>query len=103
MSPSKARLTVTIDPHLVEAGNEAVSEGRVESLSAWVNLALAERAARDHRLRALAGAISSYETAYGVITAEELEAQERTDRIASRAARAGVTRALKARRRRVRA
>jgi len=35
MSTRKERLTVTVDPDLVRAGNDAVSEGRAESLSAW--------------------------------------------------------------------
>lgn len=84
---SKERLTVTVDPHLVQAGNEAVAEGRVDSLSAWVNLALAERAAKDRRLRALAEAVEAYETDFGAITAEELAAQERIDRASARVVR----------------
>src|SRR5262245_22038478 len=77
---SKERMTVTIDPHLIRAGNDAVAEGRAESLSAWVNTALAERAVRDRRLRALGEAIADYEAEFGVITDEELAAQERADR-----------------------
>lgn len=84
---SKERLTVTVDPHLVQAGNDAVAEGRVDSLSAWVNLALVERAAKDRRLRALAEAVEAYETDFGAITAEELAAQERADRAAARVVR----------------
>ena len=41
----KERLTVTVDLALVQAGQDAVAAGRAESVSAWVNLALAERAA----------------------------------------------------------
>lgn len=84
---SKERLTVTVDPHLVEAANEAVAEGQVESLSAWVNLALAERAAKDRRLRALGEAIADYEAEFGVITAAELAEQARVDRAAARVVR----------------
>jgi len=40
MTPSKRRLTVTVDPELVEAGNRAVAEGKADSLSGWVNGAL---------------------------------------------------------------
>jgi hypothetical protein len=80
---SKERLTVTVDPHLIQAGAEAVSEGRVESLSAWVNLALSERAAQDRRLRALGEAIAGYEAKFGVITDAELAARERADREAA--------------------
>ena len=83
----KERLTVTVDPHLLEAGNEAVSAGRAESLSAWVNLALAERAGKEHRLRALADAVASYEAEFGFMTPEELTAQARADRASARVVR----------------
>jgi Arc/MetJ-type ribon-helix-helix transcriptional regulator len=99
---SKERLTVTVDPHLVQAGNDAVAEGRAESLSAWVNLALSERAAKDRRLRALSEAVAAYEADFGVITAEELDAQERADRASARVVRghrARVTRTRGPRRR----
>ena len=51
---------MTVDPHLVRAGNDAVVEGRVDSLSAWVNAALAERVVKERRLRALAETIAAY-------------------------------------------
>jgi hypothetical protein len=75
LRPTKERLTVTVDPHLVEAGNQAVAAGTAESLSAWVNLALAERAAKERRLRALGEAVAAYERDFGVITDAEIEAQ----------------------------
>src|SRR5438034_9912073 len=77
---NKERLTVTVDSELIEAANQAVAEGRVGSLSGWVNLALAERADKERRLRTLAEAIDGYEGAFGEITAAELAAQERIDR-----------------------
>ena len=77
---SKERLTVTVDADLIEAANQAVAEGRVASLSGWVNLALAERAAKERRLRTLGEAIAAYEEAFGEITAAELAAQVRADR-----------------------
>jgi hypothetical protein len=80
MSTRKERLTVTVDPTFIEAGNDAVSEGRAESLSAWVNAALAERVARERRLVALADAVSAYEKRFGVISAQELADQARVDR-----------------------
>ena len=43
----KERLTVTIDPDLLEAGQQAVASGRADSLSAWVSGALADRVAAD--------------------------------------------------------
>jgi Arc/MetJ-type ribon-helix-helix transcriptional regulator len=100
MRISKERLTVTVDPHLVEAGNEAVSSGRAASLSAWVNLALAERAAKERRLRALAHAVALYETEFGLLTPEELAAQARADRASARVVRGPRPREGKARRRR---
>jgi hypothetical protein len=85
----KERMTVTVDAELVEAGNRAVKAGRAESLSSWVNDALLEREARDRRLRAMAEAISAYEREHGVITDDELLAQERADQKAARIIRGG--------------
>jgi hypothetical protein len=83
MSMGKERLTVTVDPAFVEAGNDAVSEGRAESLSAWVNSALAERVAKERRLTALAEAVAAYEDRFGTISSEEIDAQARADREAA--------------------
>ena len=80
MSARKERLTVTVDPEFIEAGNDAVAEGKAESLSAWVNAALAERVARERRLVALAQAVSAYEERFGPISAQELADQARADR-----------------------
>lgn len=76
-------MTVTVDAELVEAGNRAVKAGRADSLSSWVNDALADREARDRRLRAMAEAIAAYEREHGVITDAELLAQERADQRAA--------------------
>lgn len=76
----KGRLTVTVDPTWIKAGNEAVASGRAPSLSGWVNLALAERAKKERHLRTLAEAVALYETEFGAITEAELAAQERADR-----------------------
>ena len=100
MSPLKDSLTVTVDPRFVEAGNEAVAEGRAASLSAWVNLALAERTAKERRLKALGDAVASFEAQFGVITAEELEAQRRADSASARVARGGTSGRTKSKRRR---
>jgi hypothetical protein len=80
MTLRKERLTVTVDPELVDAGNKAVAAGRAESLSGWVNAALADRAARDRRLEALAAAIAGYEAEFGEIAQEEIANLQRTDR-----------------------
>ncbi|HUF71885.1 MAG TPA: hypothetical protein VMR74_03185 [Gammaproteobacteria bacterium] len=80
MSSRKERLTVTVDPDLIHAGNHAVAEGRAESLSAWVNAALAEKVAKERRLAALAEAVAAYEKKHGTISARELAEQARADR-----------------------
>jgi|SRR5450432_79148 len=79
MTRHKARLTVTVDAELVEAANQAVKAGRAESLSGWVNAALAERETKERRLRAMAEAVSAYEAEFGTISAQELAAQQRAD------------------------
>jgi hypothetical protein len=80
MTTRKERLTVTVDPAFIAAGNDAVSEGRAESLSAWVNAALAEKVAKERRLVALAQAVSDYEERFGAISVQELTDQARADR-----------------------
>jgi hypothetical protein len=77
---SKERVTVTIDSELLEAANRAVAEKRVASLSGWVNVALAERAAKEKRLRALAEAVAHYEGEFGPMSPAELLAQQRADK-----------------------
>jgi hypothetical protein len=79
MSTPKDRLTVTVDHELVEAGNEAVAAGQAGSLSGWVNSALADRAARDRRLRSLAEAVADYESEFGEITEAERAAVRQQD------------------------
>ncbi len=80
MSSPKVRLTVTVDPDLVDVGNSAVADGSAESMSAWVNTALADRVAKEHRLTALAEAVAAFEAEFGVVTEEEIAAQDRLDR-----------------------
>lgn len=93
---SKERLTVTVDTDLLAAGNKAVAEGHAGSLSAWVNAALAERAAKDRRLRALTEAVSAYEAEFGVITPEEIARQARADQASARVIRSALPRASRA-------
>jgi glycerol dehydrogenase-like iron-containing ADH family enzyme len=80
MTPRKQRLTVTVDPELVEAGNRAVASGAADSLSAWVSRALSDKAEKDQRLEHLRDAIADYEAEFGEITADEITAQRRADR-----------------------
>ena len=84
MTPGKRRVTVTVDPELVDAGNRAVAGGAADSLSAWVNAAMADRARRDEQLAHLQSAIADYEAEFGEITTEEMAAQRRTDRADAR-------------------
>jgi hypothetical protein len=83
MSTRKGRLTVTVDQDLIAAGSAAVARGAAESVSGWVNQALAEQVARDRRLAALAEAVAAYEAEFGPISDEELSAQARADRQAA--------------------
>ncbi len=71
---------MTVDAALVRAANHAVSTGRAESLSGWVNLALTERATKERRLLAMSEAVATYESKFGAISMQELAAQERADR-----------------------
>jgi hypothetical protein len=80
MRSPKQRLTVTVDPDLVEAGNRAVGSGAADSLSAWVSTALAEKVRRDQKLTHLRQAIADYEAEFGEITAEEIASRQRADR-----------------------
>jgi glycerol dehydrogenase-like iron-containing ADH family enzyme len=83
MTRRKARLTVTVDANLVAAGQSAVRAGRADSLSGWVNAALADRDAQERRTRALADAVAAYEAQFGEITPMEAAAQERADQKAA--------------------
>jgi Arc/MetJ-type ribon-helix-helix transcriptional regulator len=87
MSTKKQRLTVTVDPKLVQAGQRAVESGEIASVSGWVNAALEEKVHRDHKLRLLAAAISDFEDEFGHIAAEEIAAQQRLDRERNEVAR----------------
>jgi len=71
---------LTLDPALVEAGNRAVASGAAGSLSAWVSVALVERARRDEQLERLHEAIVDYEAEFGEISTEEIARQRRADR-----------------------
>lgn len=77
---TKQRLTVTVDPELVEAGHRAVASGEAESVSGWVSAALEDRIRRDQKLSLLGVAITDFENEFGEITAEEIAVQRRADR-----------------------
>ncbi len=99
MSERKERMTVTVDRALIEAGSEAVAAGRAESLSGWVNLALAERATKERRLQGMAEAVAMYEARFGSISQAELAAQEHADARAAIVVRGARGRARPRRRR----
>jgi len=101
MSARKERVTVTVDRDLLEAANQAVASGRASSLSTWVNAAMAERAAKDRHLRALAAAITEYEPEFGTISEAEMIAQQREDRRTAIVVREPRKRTVRAPRRRV--
>lgn len=77
MSAKKQRLTVTVDPELVEAGQRAVESGEAESVSSWVSIALEEKLRRDHKLRLLAAAVADFEGEFGEITHRRLVGRPR--------------------------
>lgn len=70
----KARLSASVDAELLDAGQRAVDAGEAESVSAWVNDALARQVAHDRRMRAMDELIAEYEAEHGVITDEEITA-----------------------------
>lgn len=76
----RGRLSATVEPELLEAGRAAVAAGRAESLSAWVNEALARQAAHDRRTRALDAFLAAFEAEHGEITDEEIAAATRRTR-----------------------
>lgn len=96
----KSRVTLTLDPQLLEAASAAVAEGRASSVSQWVNDAVAAQVESERRLRALDEAIRAYESEFGEITAQDVAAQRLADRREAAANRARLARrkAAKARR-----
>jgi Arc/MetJ-type ribon-helix-helix transcriptional regulator len=81
---AKARLSASVDAHLLAAAEESVSRGAAGSVSAWVNDALRLKIDQERRLAALAAFIDEYERAHGVITEDEMRQARR--RVRARAA-----------------
>jgi hypothetical protein len=77
---SKRRLSASVDAALISAAEQAVAEGRAESVSAWVNAAMQRQVDHDRRLRALADFVAAYEAKHGVITDEEMALARRRAR-----------------------
>ncbi|MGH8933876.1 MAG: CopG family transcriptional regulator [Egibacteraceae bacterium] len=79
----KERLSVTVDAELLAAGRTAVTDGRADSLSAWVNEALARQVDHDRRTRAFDEFLAAFEAEHGEITEEEM--RETTRRLRAEA------------------
>ena len=87
----KQRLSASIDVDLMQAGHDAVAEGRAESISAWVNDALRLKADHDQRMRALDEFLAAYEAEHGEITREEIRGAARRARGRATVVRAETT------------
>ncbi len=77
---TKQRLSASVDADLVAAGHVAISEGRAENLSAWVNDALRLKADHDRRMRALDEFLTAYEDEHGEISEGEMHDASRRAR-----------------------
>lgn len=73
----RGRLTVSLDPELIEAAEAAVASGRAPSVSAWVAEAMAKHSEHHQRLEALAEAIALWEEEFGEITEQDMVEAER--------------------------
>jgi len=74
----RERLSATVEGDLLDAGRQAVADGRADSLSAGVNDALRRQAEHDQRMTALDEFLTQYEAAHGEITAAEIQEATRT-------------------------
>ena len=77
---AKERLSASVDADLVAAAQEAVAQGRAESVSAWVNEALRLKASHDQRLGALDEFVAAFEAEHGEITGAEMREAARRAR-----------------------
>jgi Arc/MetJ-type ribon-helix-helix transcriptional regulator len=77
---AKERLSASVDADLVAVAQEAVAQGRAESVSAWVNEALRLKVAHDLRLRALDEFVAAFEAEHGEITEAEMREATRSAR-----------------------
>ena len=87
---SKERITISVDPDLIAAGAAAVADGSAESMSAWVNEAMAEKAAKESRLAALGRFIAEFETIHGDLSEDEMVEQRRDDEAALEVSRSRI-------------
>lgn len=69
---AKHRLSASIDADLIATAQAAVTAGRAETVSAYVNDALRLKADHDRRLAALEDIVAAYEHEHGEISDEEM-------------------------------
>lgn len=74
---NKYRLSASVDADLIAAAEAAITRGRAQNLSAWVNDALRLKLEHDLRMTALDELISAYESKHGVIADDEIAAASR--------------------------
>ena len=77
---ARQRLSASVEADLINAGRTAVSEGRAENLSAWVNDALRRHVDHERRMTALDAFLDQYEAEHGEITDDEIRAATRNAR-----------------------
>jgi hypothetical protein len=77
---TRVRLSATVSADLLAAGRKAVAEGRADSLSSWVNDALARQAEHDRRMQALDEFLRAYEAEHGQVTAVQIHHATRQTR-----------------------
>ena len=65
-------MSASVDADLVAVAQEAVAQGRADSVSAWVNEALRLKVAHDQRLRALDEFVAAFEAEHSEITEAEM-------------------------------
>ncbi|MHB1431773.1 MAG: hypothetical protein ACYCVZ_06635 [Streptosporangiaceae bacterium] len=85
----KERLSASVDADLVAVAQEAVAQGRAESVSAWVNEALRLKAEHDRRLQAIDEFLAAYEGEHGEIGEQEMRDAARRARARAVVVRGG--------------
>lgn len=76
----KTRLSATVDAELITVAQQAVRKGAADSVSAWVNDALRQKAAQERRLAALDVFLADWEAEHGEITDADIVAAQRRAR-----------------------
>jgi hypothetical protein len=74
---------------VITAAQDAVADGRAESVSAWVNDALKRKAEHDKRLAAMDEFLAAFEAEHGEITEQEMHDAVRRARASAVVIRGG--------------